>query len=89
VVAHEEGQARQGARALPFAFLSCLECPADVAQAFGSFLRLRAHPLIAARDFYYSYVIYQEEIKEARGANYFSRLKNCFTVRFAFSAIFF
>jgi hypothetical protein len=57
-------------------------------QAFGSFLRLRAHPIIAARDFYYSYVIYQEEIKEARGANYFSRLKDCFTVRAAFRAIF-
>ncbi|KAJ7151459.1 sugar transporter [Mycena crocata] len=49
-------------------------------QAFHSFLRLRAHPIIAARDFYLSYVIYQEEIREARGANYFSRLKDCFTV---------
>ncbi|KAJ7197411.1 putative facilitated glucose transporter [Mycena pura] len=49
-------------------------------KAFYSFLRLRSHPIIAARDFYYSYVIYQEEIREARGANYFSRLKDCFTV---------
>ncbi|KAJ6542771.1 MFS transporter [Mycena capillaripes] len=49
-------------------------------KAFQSFLRLRAHPIISARDYYYSYVIYQEEIREARGASYFSRLKDCFTV---------
>jgi hypothetical protein len=49
------------------------------------FLRLRTHPIIATHDFYYSYVIYQEEIKEARGVNYFSRLKDCFTVHFALS----
>ena len=49
-------------------------------QAFRSFLRLRAHPVIAARDFYYSYVIYEEEKREAQGANYFSRLRDCFTV---------
>ncbi|KAJ6502695.1 hypothetical protein C8R47DRAFT_1007777, partial [Mycena vitilis] len=49
-------------------------------KAFGSFLRLRAHPIIAARDFYLSYVLYEEEKREARGANYFSRLKDCFTV---------
>ncbi|KAJ7836453.1 putative facilitated glucose transporter [Mycena olivaceomarginata] len=40
-------------------------------KAFGSFLRLRAHPIIAARDFYYS---------RRAAANYFSRLKDCFTV---------
>ena len=50
------------------------------ADAFRSFLRLRSHPIISARDFYYSYVIYLEEQKEARGANYFSRLADCFTV---------
>lgn len=50
------------------------------AQGFQSMLRLRAHPIIAARDFYYSFVIYEEEMKEARGAGYFSRLKDCFTV---------
>jgi len=49
-------------------------------KAFRSFLRIRAHPVIAARDFYLSYVLYQEEILQARGANYFSRLKDCFTV---------
>lgn len=43
-------------------------------------LRLRAHPIIAARDYYYSFVIYQEELKVARGAGYFSRLRDCFTV---------
>lgn len=43
-------------------------------------LRLRAHPIIAARDFYYSCVIYEEELKEARGAGYFSRLWDCFAV---------
>ncbi|KAF2188457.1 MFS transporter [Zopfia rhizophila CBS 207.26] len=49
-------------------------------QGFQSMLRLRAHPIIAARDFYYSYIIYEEEIKEASGAGYFSRLWDCFTV---------
>jgi hypothetical protein len=49
-------------------------------KAFQSFLRLRAHPIISARDFYYSYVIYQEELKEARGAGYFDRLFDCFRV---------
>jgi hypothetical protein len=43
-------------------------------------LRLRADPIIAARDYYYSWVIYQEEIREARGAGYFSRLWDCFAV---------
>ncbi|KAJ5158705.1 Major facilitator superfamily domain general substrate transporter [Penicillium coprophilum] len=50
------------------------------AQAFKSMLRLRAHPIIAARDYYYSYIIYEEELKEARGAGYFSRLWDCFAV---------
>ncbi|KAE8154283.1 hypothetical protein BDV25DRAFT_147868 [Aspergillus avenaceus] len=51
-----------------------------LAEGFQSMIRLRAHPIIAARDYYYSYVIYQEELKEARGAGYFSRLWDCFAV---------
>lgn len=50
------------------------------AEGFRSMVRLRAHPLIAARDFYYSHVIYEEELREARGAGYFSRLWDCFAV---------
>ncbi|CAG8058217.1 unnamed protein product [Penicillium salamii] len=50
------------------------------AKGFRSMSRLRAHPIIGARDFYYSYIIYQEELKEARGAGYFSRLWDCFAV---------
>lgn len=50
------------------------------AQGFKSMLRLRAHPIIAARDYYYSYVIYEEELREARGAGYFSRMWDCFAV---------
>lgn len=50
------------------------------AEAFKSMLRLRAHPIIAARDFYYSYVIYEEELKEAAGSTYFSRMWDCFAV---------
>ena len=42
--------------------------------------RLRANPIIAARDFYYSWVIYEEELKVARGAGYFARLWDCFAV---------
>jgi len=51
-----------------------------VAQGFRSMVRLRAHPIIAARDFYYSYIIYEEEIKLAGGVGYFSRLWDCFAV---------
>jgi len=49
-------------------------------KAFRSFLRLRAHPIISARDFYYSHVLYEEELLAAHGANYFSRLADCFRV---------
>lgn len=51
-----------------------------IAQGFQSMVRLRAHPIIAARDYYYSYIIFQEEIKVAGGLGYFSRLRDCFTV---------
>jgi MFS family permease len=51
-----------------------------IAQGYRSMARLRAHPIIAARDYYYSYVIYQEELKEAGGAGYFIRLWECFSV---------
>ncbi|KAL8924112.1 MAG: hypothetical protein Q9208_004249 [Pyrenodesmia sp. 3 TL-2023] len=50
------------------------------AKAFRSMNKLRAHPIIAARDFYYSNVIYVEELKVARGAGYFARLWDCFSV---------
>jgi hypothetical protein len=50
------------------------------AKGFRSMVRLRAHPIIAAKDYYYSHVIYQEELREARGAGYFSRLWDCFAV---------
>jgi len=50
------------------------------AKGFRSMMRLRANPIIAARDFYYSNVIYAEELKLGRGAGYFSRLWDCFAV---------
>ena len=50
------------------------------AQAFKSMLKLRAHPIIAARDYYYSFIMYNEEKKMAAGSNYFTRLRDCFTV---------
>ncbi|KAI9371160.1 hypothetical protein BJX61DRAFT_43648 [Aspergillus egyptiacus] len=50
------------------------------AEGFKSMSRIRAHPIMAARDYYYSYVIYQEEIKEARGAGYFRRMWDCFAI---------
>ncbi|KAF2648061.1 MFS transporter [Lophiostoma macrostomum CBS 122681] len=49
-------------------------------EGFHSMDRLRAHPIIAARDYYYSYIIYKEELKIARGSGYFSRMKDCFAV---------
>lgn len=50
------------------------------AEAFKSMNKLRAHQIIAARDFYYSHVLYVEELKMARGAGYFQRLWDCFSV---------
>ena len=50
------------------------------AKGFRSMMRLRAHPIIAARDFYYSNVIYAEELKVAGGQGYFQRLWDCFAV---------
>jgi hypothetical protein len=50
------------------------------AQGFQSMNRLRANPIIAARDFYYSFVIYEEELKLAAGSTYFSRLWDCFAI---------
>ncbi|KAF2639617.1 putative sugar transporter [Massarina eburnea CBS 473.64] len=51
-----------------------------LAKGFQSMNVLRAHPIIAARDYYYSYVIYCEELKVAGGSGYFRRLADCFTV---------
>jgi hypothetical protein len=51
-----------------------------IAQGFKSMDKLRAHKIIAARDYYYSYVIYLEELKVAGGQGYFARLFDCFRV---------
>jgi len=51
-----------------------------IAKGYQSMAKLRAHPIIGARDYYYSYVIYQEELKVASGSTYFTRLRDCFTV---------
>lgn len=50
------------------------------AEGFASMLRLRAHPIIAARDFYYSHVIYEVEKKQTANSTYFSRLWDCFAI---------
>jgi len=49
-------------------------------KAFRSFVKIRAHPIIAARDYYYSYVMYKEEEAIIGNNNYFSRLADCFTI---------
>jgi MFS family permease len=49
-------------------------------KAFQSFLKIRAHPIIAARDYYYSYVIYEEEKAVAGGGSYFSRMADIFRI---------
>lgn len=49
-------------------------------KGFRSMQRLRAHDIIAARDYYYSNVIYEEELKIAGGSGYFGRLFDCFRV---------
>ncbi|KAK6437479.1 hypothetical protein LTR95_006331 [Oleoguttula sp. CCFEE 5521] len=50
------------------------------AQGFKSMNTLRAHPIIGARDYYYSYVLYQEELALVRGDSYFTRMRDIFTV---------
>jgi MFS family permease len=49
-------------------------------KAFQSFLKIRAHPIIAARDYYYSYVIYEQEKAVAGGGSYFTRMRDIFTI---------
>ncbi|EKC98673.1 putative sugar transporter [Trichosporon asahii var. asahii CBS 8904] len=49
-------------------------------KALHSYERIRNGEIIAARDLYYSYVLYMEELAEARGAGYFARLRDCFAV---------
>lgn len=51
-----------------------------IAKGFRSMSKLRAHPIIAARDYYYSYVIYEEELRVAGGLNYFTRMWDCFRI---------
>ncbi|KAL1860321.1 hypothetical protein VTK73DRAFT_7386 [Phialemonium thermophilum] len=51
-----------------------------LAEGFKSMSRLRAHPIIAARDYYYSYIIYQEELRETGDSGYFSRMWDCFAI---------
>jgi len=51
-----------------------------IAKGFRSMDKLRAHKIIAARDYYYSYVIYLEELKLAGGQGYFARMADCFRV---------
>lgn len=49
-------------------------------KAFRSMQRLRKHDIIAARDLYYSHVLYEEEAHVAKGATYFTRLWDCFRI---------
>lgn len=51
-----------------------------IAQGYESMRRLRDHPIIAARDYYYSFIIYEEELKLAGGQGYFARMADCFRV---------
>lgn len=49
-------------------------------EAFASFSKLRLAPIIAARDLYYSHVLYEEERKLGRGVSYVARFRELFTV---------
>jgi MFS family permease len=49
-------------------------------KAFRSFCRLRLDPLIAARDLYYSHVLYEIEKTQGGGKSYVSRLADIFRV---------
>jgi sugar porter (SP) family MFS transporter len=50
------------------------------AEAFHAMCRLRANNIIAVRDYYYSWIIYEEEARLAAGSTYFTRLWDCFAV---------
>ncbi|BEJ16595.1 hypothetical protein CspHIS471_0512000 [Cutaneotrichosporon sp. HIS471] len=74
--------------ALPLALLIYL-CPESprwymkkgrYVDALKSYNRLRKSEIVAARDLYYSHVLYMEELSEARGAGYLARLRDCFVV---------
>ncbi|CZT53062.1 related to myo-inositol transport protein ITR1 [Rhynchosporium secalis] len=51
-----------------------------IAKGFESMSKLRAHPIIGARDFYYSFIIYEEELKVGGGLGYFARMADCFRI---------
>ena len=51
-----------------------------IAEGYASMAKLRNHPIIAARDYYYACVIYEEELRTAAGVGYFDRLWDCFRV---------
>ena len=53
---------------------------ARYAEGFKAMSKIRAHDIIAARDFYYSYVLYCEELRVGGGMGYFSRLADCFRI---------
>lgn len=48
--------------------------------AFKSYLRLRKHPIQAARDLYYSHALFVEEKAQAAGTTYISRNINCWKI---------
>ncbi|KAG7544309.1 hypothetical protein FFLO_03270 [Filobasidium floriforme] len=50
------------------------------AAAFNSYIRLRKHPLQAARDMYYSHVLFIEEKAMAAGTTYWSRNVDCWKI---------
>jgi hypothetical protein len=51
-----------------------------LAKGFQSMNKLRAHPIIGARDFYYSYVLYNEELALSRNSTYFTRMRDIFAI---------
>merc|ERR1712000_385356 len=55
-------------------------CANVIVKDFRSMNKLRAHPIIAARDYYYSFIIYEEEKLTAAGAGYFRRMWDCFAI---------
>merc|ERR1712000_667823 len=55
-------------------------CANVIVKDFRSMNKLRAHPIIAAREYYYSFIIYEEEKLTAAGAGYFRRMWDCFAI---------
>ncbi len=51
-----------------------------IAKGYRSMAKLRSHPIIGARDYYYSFILYQEELRLSPNSTYFTRMWDIFAI---------